>query len=432
MQNEFGYIDDKPFEECYTDKQIFSILSTNQEGIELKINDISKFPFLNEEKIPEAIYAVDSKLNAITALRIIATNYNLTAISSSILKSDLYFIKQGHLEEDKKIKHFTTQTKIREMDYYNESIRRIFKNNSIKSKYKLTGNSLKYIKISGRKTKNEKIGELKINNENSIEIFLSKDFIHNHNYSGSEEIVIKDNSHLILKLKKGILFDEVYKFVLLLDSVIFLMTFLKRRHKRTIIKDFMKNKYFCRDMKIDIENRKIKDRNFLICDRNDSKDTFMNVLQNMYNMNNDSKNALFPFLEFDTKQTSLEIKFLEYYKALEYIKYKENLKKGKGKNPNFLLEILKDNKSLKERFFETQNESEVEEEIRSLRNYYSHTGYYIENMQLPIPTDNPKRYKNIETKWLYDVFNFVRISAYIEIYKLCGLTVDWNSIMNNL
>ena len=239
MKNEFGYIDDKPFKECDTDKQIFSTITIDDEGLEFKVNGINKFSLFDIEKMPKAIYAVDNKLTAITALRMNITNSNLTAISSSILKSDLYFIKQGLLEEGEKIKHFTTQTKIREICYYNDSIRRIFINDSIESKYKLIGNSLKYIKISGKKTKNDKIGELIVDNGNVLEVFLSKGFIHNHQYSGNEQIVIKDNSHFILKFKKGILFDEAYKYILLLDSIIYLMTFLKRRHKRLIIKDFM-------------------------------------------------------------------------------------------------------------------------------------------------------------------------------------------------
>ena len=429
MKNEFGYIDDKPFKECNTDKQTFSTITSNDEGLEFKINGISKFGLFDFEKMPEAIYAVDNKLTAITALRVQITNSNFAAISSSIIKSDLYFIKQGILKENEPIAHFRMQTKIKELYYYNNSIRRIFLNDSIESKYKLKDNSLQYVKINGKKKKEEKLGEITTNNGNVIQIFLNKDFVYKHQYGSSEERIIKDNSHLVLKFKKGIIFDEVYEYVLLLDSVIYLMTFLKRRHKNLLIKDFKKNSYICRDMKIDIEDRKIKDRNFLICDRKNSKEIFMNLFRNIDIMNIESKNAIFPFLEFDINQSSLEIQFLEYYKALEYIRFKENEKKGKGKNPTFLIELLKENQDLKKHFFESQDEDEIEEEIRSLRNYYSHTGYYIDNMQLPIPTENPKRHKTIDTKWLYDVLKFVKISAYIEIYKLCGLSIDWNRIM---
>ena len=103
MKNEFGYIDDKPFKECDTDKQIFSTITIDDEGLEFKVNGINKFSLFDIEKMPKAIYAVDNKLTAITALRMNITNSNLTAISSSILKSDLYFIKQGLLEEGEKI-----------------------------------------------------------------------------------------------------------------------------------------------------------------------------------------------------------------------------------------------------------------------------------------------------------------------------------------
>lgn len=432
MENEFGYIDDKPFKECNKEKQIFSTITIDEDGLEFKINDISKFLIFDDEKTPETIYAVDNNLAAITALNVNVVNINFSSISTTTLKSDFYFKKQNLLEKNEKIEHFTTQTKIREICYYNDSIRHIFANDSINLEYKLKSNSLKFIKVTGKKVKKEKIGDLIITDNNIIEIFLSKDFSSSHKYINNEKIIIKDNSHFILKFKKGIIFENAYKYILLLDSIIYLMTFLKRRHKTIFIKDFRKNSYLCRDKKIDFEERKIKNRNFLICDKINSKETFMNLFNNMYSINEESKNALFPFLEFDAKQSILEVKFLEYYKTLEYIKLKENEKKGKGKNHTFLKEILKENLTLKEKFFGTQNEDEIEEEIRSLRNYYSHTGYYIDKMQLPIPNESPNRYKNIDSKWLYDVFDFLKVSTYVEIYKLCGLSIDWNDIIYNL
>ena len=33
MKNEFGYIDDRPFKECNTDKQIFSTITIDDEGL---------------------------------------------------------------------------------------------------------------------------------------------------------------------------------------------------------------------------------------------------------------------------------------------------------------------------------------------------------------------------------------------------------------
>lgn len=429
MNNEFAYIDDKPFKTCYKSKQIFSTISTDDNGIEFKIDGTKKFSLFDIKDIPNEIYAIDSKLTAITAFRIILESSNLSSISSSILKSDLYFIKQGRIDEDEKIKHFSSKTKIQKIEYYNDSIRRMFRNDCYEEITKYDNRVFKSVKIIANKKQEELLGKV-VTNQNVIGIFLKKDFSYNHQYSGCERIVFKDNSHIILKFKKGIEFDEAYKYILILDSVIYLMTLLDRRHKKIYLNDFSKNKYLCRDMKIDSEERKVRDRNFLVCNRNDCKRNFMSLFENIYKMESEDKNALFPFLEYDIKESSLEIKFLEYYKALEYIKYKENQKQGKGKNKLFLLEILKENSTLKERFFGKQDNNEIEEEIRALRNFYSHTGYYID--KLPIPTDNPKRYKDIDTKWLYDVLSFIKITAYIEIYKICGIDIEWSKIVNEI
>lgn len=429
MNNEFGYIDEKPFQECFTDKQIFSTITINDEGIEFKVNDEAKYSIFEMDKIPNEIYAVNSKLTAITAFEVNLTTSSLSAIPSSILKSNLYFIRQGKLESDEKIRHFTKKTKIRELNYYSDSLNRIFKNDSFEARSKFKKGKFVNVKVNCNKKKGEKIGDF-ISENNIIEIFLNKDFEYNHQYSGCEKIIIKDRSFITLKFKKGVEFNYAYKCILLLDTVIYLMTLLKRRHKKIMLKDSTKRKYLCRDMRMDLEDRKIKDRNFLICDRKDSKISFMSLFENIYKMKNESKNALFPFLEFDIKESSLEIKFLEYYKLLEYIKFKENKKIGKGKNKLFLLDILKNNNDLKVKFFGQQSEEEIEEEIRSLRNYYSHTGYYIN--KLPIPTEKPKRYKNINSEWLYNVLEFMKIIAYIEIYRACGINMDWKKIRYDL
>ena len=429
MTNEFGYIDDKPFKICNTDKQTFTTISTDDDGIEFKISGVNPVSIFDLEKIPKAIYAVDSKLTAITALRINPTSTSFSAISTSKLRSDLYFVKQG-VKGEEDIKHFTANTKIKELHYYNDSIDRIFYNDAYKSEYKLNkNNTLKYIKISGKSKKSEKIGEINLK-ENTIELFVNKDFSVNYQYENNRKIILTNNTHLIIKYKKGVTFEEVYNTIMLLDTTIYLMTFLKRRHKNVLVKDFKKNKYVCNDWKRENTEKKIKDRRFLICDVKDSKNNFINILKNIYVINDKNKNALFPFLEFDTKQFSLEIKFLEYYKAIEYIKYQENIRNGKGKNKLFMGDIIKNNTSLKNRFFKTQSEDEIEEEIRELRNYFSHEGYYID--KLPIKEGGRvKREKIVNRKWLNDVFEFTRICAYIEIYKLCEIDVSWEDIINN-
>ena len=193
---------------------------------------------------------------------------------------------------------------------------------------------------------------------------------------------IKDKSSIILTFRKAVKLEDVYKIIKLIDSTIHLLILTKKRHKKNDVYDFKKNRYLLIDRKV-LKNKVEKDNTYLICKREKCFETFINILNNLFKMNQNSKNAIFPFLEFDIDKTSLEISFLEYYKALEYLEAEKQKSIGKGKNPNFLLNILKEYKEIKEIFFKKQNEDELEEEIRSLRNYYSHEGYSIfRNIQI--------------------------------------------------
>ena len=109
-----------------------------------------------------------------------------------------------------------------------------------------------------------------------------------------------------------------------------------------------------------------------------------------------------------------EIKFLEYYKTLEYIKAKESEKINKIKNKKFLLDILNKDEKLKDKFFGNQESTKIEEEIRGLRNYYTHTGYYI---------DDDQRYKKVDDEWLDKVLEYIITVTEIELYNLCGINL---------
>ena len=90
MDNEFGYIDNKPFKNCYPDDQIISIINTDENGIQFKINDTEKYDSFEYKERPRELYAIDSRLRPITAFNIKLKRTNYAAISSSILYSDFY------------------------------------------------------------------------------------------------------------------------------------------------------------------------------------------------------------------------------------------------------------------------------------------------------------------------------------------------------
>ena len=226
------------------------------------------------------------------------------------------------------------------------------------------------------------------------------------------------------------IFKEIYKYILILDTVFYLMTLNKRRHKEVYLYDYKGNKYSCYDEKMEESDIKVNDKNYLIVNGDMVYITFEKLFKGLCRFKEDSKNAIFPFLNYDIKNTSIEISFLEYYRiarVLEYLKSEENEKDGKGRNSVFLKDVLEDNKELKEKYFKDYKIEELEEEIRSLRNYYSHYGYYIN--KLPVPTFNPKRDKVITVDWILNVHDLIKSIAYIEIYKTFGINVDWSRLI---
>lgn len=92
--------------------------------------------------------------------------------------------------------------------------------------------------------------------------------------------------------------------------------------------------------------------------------------------------------------------------------------------------MLKKYQNIKKIYFNDQDDTVIEEEVRSLRNYYSHNGYYIK--ELAVPTFDPKYYKKVDIQWIYDVKNFIKIVSYLEVYSLAGINVDENKLMYHL
>lgn len=431
MDNEFVYISTKPFNRYNPNNQTQAIMSTNEDGIEIKVNADRKYNIFYLESNPiSKIYTVDSSFKPISIFNPYPISGTINAIPTTTLKSSLYFSMENRIKNIKQVQHFTSKTKITKISYFNDSIERVFGNDSFYADSKHEKDKFKKVDILAVKMPEEKLATINAD-DNRIYIFLQHDFNYNHKYNISQEITISGNSSIVLKFAKPLTFTKAYKYVLLLDSVFYLMTLLTKRHKKILIHDNRNNIYNCRDSKIEKSNNKVNDRNFLICERTKSKDVFIKIFNTIYSLEKHSKNALFPFLEYDMQKYSLEISFLEYYRTLEFLDLTQRKKIGKGKNTLFLLDIIKNNEDLRKKLFGNQDTEEIEEEIRSLRNYYSHEGYYLD--KLPIKRKNKVvRYKYVSINWLRNVLEFVKISAYIEIYKLCGIDITYDKLKYNI
>ena len=145
----------------------------------------------------DELYAVDSHFNSITALGLEESSFNYRNISSEILKYNFYFIQNKKNNEIDEIKHFTKQTEIKEIKYYNESIRDVFVKNPMID-IRLGTNT---IEVKKAKTTKKRIGKINLSGENEVEIFLKKEFKATHEVK-KEKYNIEAHAYFIISFKK--------------------------------------------------------------------------------------------------------------------------------------------------------------------------------------------------------------------------------------
>lgn len=197
MKNEWGYIDNKPFKEYNSEKQRYTIINIDDEGIEFKTMSQGKdFNKLKNNELNE-IYAVDSDSNGITALGFKEMKYNWGYIKSITLRYNSYL--KEYKKRKREIKHFTTQTKIKEIEYYSDSIREVFKKRDL-LRVQREKDALE-IKIT--ESQKKEIAKIKCGRENEVRIFLKADTDTVESFGFNEEkYIIQSNIHLILSFKK--------------------------------------------------------------------------------------------------------------------------------------------------------------------------------------------------------------------------------------
>ena len=426
MNNEFGYIDNKPFSQINEKEQPLVVMNEEEDSISIKMNGVSTtdtFDMFDSGpgKLTESrvYYGVDSKNHSISFLNSHIINTTWSSISSSTITSKIYVKSRESLDQ---IYHLSPKTKIRKFDYYNDKLLFYFSDNPLTIKRK---GIIKELNITAKKTKPKLL--FSVNYKGKImKIFLVHSFISSgniHDYS------IKPNTYLEIAFNKGITIDDVIKISSRLDSTLHLCILNKNKSYVSTLYDYSKRSYNLYNLKNKTE--KTKDPIFNICkNKNDRNNIFKGFLMQFIDIDFEKNNTFLPFLHFNKGMDFHELEFLQYYKVLEVIDFEKQKKKGKGKNKCFLKKYFKKYPKLKDYFFKNDINDELEEEIRSLRNYYSHEGFYLDN--LPIPTENPTRYKKIDIQWLYDVKRLVKIIAYLEMYDKAGVVIDELELINHL
>lgn len=428
LNNELGYIDKEPFKKIEVEKQDMIVLNEKDDYIEIKVNGIDKYDSFEmfasgPGKLVESklYYGINSKYYPITFFNANIKTTSYSSISSTTIISKMYAIGREALEP---IKHITPETKLKKFDYYNDKLIYYYSDNQISIKRK---GIKEEIAIKAKTNKPKKLFSLKYSSNNEISVYL----IHSFNPSGNiYDFSIKPSTYLQIRFKKSVSIDDILRISARIDSTLHMCILNKNKSYIATIYDYSKRTYnFYNYKQKKYSSEKIP--TFNICkDKKELKTIFQKILSLFLNIDFENSNTYLPFINFNKEIGYYEMEFLQYYKVLEVIDYEKQKAKGKGKDKCFLKKYLKKYPKLKDYFFKGIDINTLESEIRSLRNYYSHDGFYVEN--LPISTDNPKRFKKITVQWLYDVKRLIKIIAYNEIYDKAAITIDELELTNYL
>ena len=422
MNNEFGYLDIKPFPEIKKEEQKIAIINEKENKLELKVMDVEKFntfEFYGKEfgKLvkTKTFYGINSVYQPLTLYHCSVNSSSYKSIPYSMVTSDMYVI--GNVAQSPII-HFTDKTKIKKIKYYNDNIKYIFSNKSMMIKRQENK-----MNISAKKEK-----EIIVSRAYYKDVKIIVKLINSYSHFGNVyNINIKPFSYFEIFFSKSVGLDTVLKISNRIDSIIHMFLFTLGRSGELTLYDTKNNSYSF--INLHNNDKELKNSNFCL-DKNNGYSNFDKLFNLFINIDDYNSNAFFPFINYDREISSIEIQFLEYYRVLEFTDMEERKRHGKERKKYFLLDMLKKYPIMKNKYFGNQSENDIEKEIRSLRNYYSHNGYYLK--ELPVPTFSPKYYKKMDKQWLYDVRNFMKVLAYLEIYNFADIAANENDLLIHL
>lgn len=239
MENNFAYIDNKPFDNYSKEKQIFSTFNINDNCISFQIPDYEKFFILRPNNTE--IYAIDPMLRSISAFNIKIHKHLLTPIPNTSISSNYYIygIKDLETEENIQMKHFTKQTKIFKLIYYHENLSTIFNPQSLN----INNSNSNFFSIYGKYFQKSELGKIYFeNNTINCSLHTNLDYYPKY-YNEQSKIIIQQDNSIVLKFKKGIYLNSAYRLINILDTVIHLMTLTYKSHNKIELKDFRNNKF---------------------------------------------------------------------------------------------------------------------------------------------------------------------------------------------
>ncbi len=301
-------------------------------------------------------------------------------------------------------RHYESNMLIQEFKYYHPDLLMLASDNSISFKFDDKIN-LQEVSINGKHYVDEKYGQI----VQGSSLCLTIEYINTFSFKNlNNNYQMRNINYIHGVLDKPIALHELIKLCNTFDASVHICTNSKYKCNQIKFTTIDNNEYNY----IDLKNLKINEN----CEYKSSlniidkykNEVFTKVVNTFLKYSENGKNFLFPFLEYHRAPSAMEITYLEYFRSIEFLR--KNIKGESFKR------ILRHNKEIVDKYFPNYKIDELNEELRSLRNYYSHEGYYLND--LPIPTENPIRYVKIDYIYLTNCIELVKEIAVKEFYRV--------------
>lgn len=354
------------------------------------------------------LYLVNNSLQAITILKTSIFLKSYSAIESFSLNANSYIASRPMA--DGEIKHFTIDKKIGSINYFNESLSEVF-------------SIYKYIKLKKEQSRKQ-LCEARYGSK-SIKIYLS--IKHRNIVSFFGEPQVPNIISLYIKSNKGLSLDELLDISKIVDACLNICFNINTRSERMTITDYRGTEYSY--------YHKVKSGHKSLCPiryplKIGNEQLLGKILSYLLSVNDD--NVLLPFVTH-LDDEPLELVFIRTYIAFERLHGIEQKTRGKEKNQTFLTSDISRYKTIKTKYFgdKSPTDKELEEEIRGLRNHYSHNGYYIDDGLLDIKKLNKATRKYvvarrvpIDTAWIKNRTEYLQELFIYHIFNKANIDIE--------
>lgn len=417
----FGAI--KPFDLQTTD--LFPVLieeendelfikSFDSQNLDSLYQDVDKNGFTYGKDL----YCANSENKHITLFDTFPKNTNYSYRTSTQLLCKRYAIETSNTNNEC---HLTKKTNIKSFRYYSDSIDELFVNNTISDNSSEFSSILK-VEVAPKSV--IPIGKIYINEYKTI-ANMSLEFGSRWEMHKKQNYEINAINYLSLSFNKSLKLNQIHSLAKKIDAAFYILTGNKNGFRFLSLKTHKGNEY-----DYYFKEQKQKNSFHFLALKDDCPSYLLKLLTYILNADDDIANAISPFINFNKSSALLDVSFSEYYRALEYMHKQEN---GNYSEKLILNFYIADYPKIKKYYYKNVTTKILEENLRNLRNYFVHYGYYIK--YLPIPTErikNPRRKVKINHAFLYKAQKFLKTLSYAKLLDVCGIDFDENDLIRTI